>query len=92
MKSLSGWAFLNNESAWSNDTMNDGRIFAQAARDNAMNSLIVVPLRHGGKAIGLLQVSAIRPAHAFVEEDVQTLDLLSVALSAAMSHASSTRR
>src|SRR5579884_3152293 len=85
-RSLSGWAFEHNEPAFSNDMANDPRAHSRAARENDVRSIIVVPLRHGGEAVGLLQVSSTR-TDAFAEEDVQTLDLLSVVLSAAMSHA-----
>jgi diguanylate cyclase (GGDEF)-like protein/PAS domain S-box-containing protein len=87
LRSLSGYAFLNNESALTSDAENDERVHSKAARMFGMKSMIVVPLRHGDQPVGLLQVSSTR-THAFDEDDVHTLDLLSVVLSAAMSHAS----
>jgi diguanylate cyclase (GGDEF)-like protein/PAS domain S-box-containing protein len=87
LKSLSGWAFLNNASALCNDCDNDPRIHGPAARANGIRSMIVVPLRHGDRPVGLLQVSSTE-AQAFGEDDVRTLDLLSVVLSGAMTHAS----
>jgi diguanylate cyclase (GGDEF)-like protein/PAS domain S-box-containing protein len=86
LRSLSGWAFLNNMSASTNDADRDARVHQRAAKRFAMRSMIVVPLRHGDKPIGLLQVSS-RDADAFGDDDVHTLDLVSVVLSAAMSHA-----
>ncbi len=87
LKSLSGWAFLNNASALCNDCANDKRIHSPAARANGIRSMIVVPLRHGDRPVGLLQVSSTE-ANAFGDDDVRTLDLLAVVLSGAMTHAS----
>jgi len=86
LRSLSGWAFLNNVSASTNDADRDERVHHRAAQRFGMRSMIVVPLRHGDKPIGLLQVSS-RDTGAFDDDDVHTLDLLSVVLSATMSHA-----
>ena len=49
--------------------------------------MIVVPLRHGERPIGVLQIVG-NEKDAFIQEDVATIELLSVVLSAAMSHAS----
>ena len=87
LRSLSGWAFLNNVSAIASDVEHDDRVNQPAARRFGLRSMIVVPLRHGDKPVGLLQVSS-RECDAFGDDDVHTLDLLSVVLSAAMSHAS----
>ena len=48
-------------------------------------SMVVVPLRHGGATIGLLQVVASRP-HAFRVWHVQALRVLGGVLAAALSH------
>jgi len=49
-------------------------------------SLVCVPLLHGQKTVGLLQVVAKR-THSFGEKDVDSLRLLAVVISAALSHA-----
>jgi diguanylate cyclase (GGDEF)-like protein/PAS domain S-box-containing protein len=49
-------------------------------------SLVAVPLQHDQKTVGLLQVVAKRP-HGFAEKDVDSLRLLAVVISAALSHA-----
>ena len=48
--------------------------------------MIAVPLLHAGKPVGSLLVLSQTPA-AFDDEDVRSLELLSVVISAAMSHA-----
>jgi diguanylate cyclase (GGDEF)-like protein/PAS domain S-box-containing protein len=50
-------------------------------------SLVAVPLRHDQQTVGLLEVVSTE-AEAFGPRDVESLELLSVVLSAAMSHAS----
>jgi PAS domain S-box-containing protein len=87
LDSLTGWALLNNRSVTANDLQNDPRANRAAARGDGIGAMIVVPLQHGEKAIGVLQIVANRK-DAFVEEDVRVIELLSVVLSAAMSHAS----
>ena len=49
-------------------------------------SMVTVPLRHDQRTVGLLQVVSSRPS-AFAERDVDSLQLLGVVLSAAMSQA-----
>ena len=49
-------------------------------------SLVCVPLQHGQKTVGLLLVVAKR-THSFAEKDVDSLRLLAVVISAALSHA-----
>ena len=48
--------------------------------------MVLVPLRHVEGEVGQLQVLS-KELDAFTEDDVSTLELLSVALSSAMSHA-----
>jgi diguanylate cyclase (GGDEF)-like protein/PAS domain S-box-containing protein len=83
---LSSWAFENDESAFCMDTEDDPRIEAELAGD-ATRSMVVVPLRHAGGTVGLIQVMSEQP-DCFQIEDLNTLELLSVVLSSAMSHAS----
>ncbi|MDX6517011.1 MAG: hypothetical protein QOH73_2677 [Gaiellaceae bacterium] len=84
---LSGWAFENDESAFCMDTEDDPRIDEATAAGEGTRSMVVVPLRHAGQTVGLIQVMSDKP-DCFQIEDLNTLELLSVVLSSAMSHAS----
>jgi diguanylate cyclase (GGDEF)-like protein/PAS domain S-box-containing protein len=84
---LSGWAFQNSESAFCTDTEEDPRVDPDVVVGDPTRSVIVVPLNHGGGIVGLIQVMSEDP-DAFNIEDLSTLELLSVVLSSAMSHAS----
>ena len=59
---------------------------ASTLHERGIRSMIAVPLRHGDTIVGLLSVLSREP-DVFTEEDVGTLELLSVVLSAAISHA-----
>ncbi|HEX7625732.1 MAG TPA: PAS domain S-box protein [Gaiellaceae bacterium] len=87
MDSFTGWALLRNESVLANDLQNDPHAHRKTARRDAIGSMIVVPLRHGETPVGVLQVVG-HDKNAFAQEDVRTIELLSVVLSAAISHAS----
>jgi diguanylate cyclase (GGDEF)-like protein/PAS domain S-box-containing protein len=56
------------------------------ALERGIRSIVAVPLRHGETIVGLLTVLSQRPG-TFTQEDLSTLELLSVVLSAAISHA-----
>ena len=83
--SLPGWVLSNDQPALVDDGPNDPR-FGSIARELGIRSAIAVPLRHGEVAAELVVVS--RELHAFTEDDLKTLELLSVVLSSALSHAS----
>lgn len=85
--SLTGWALLHNQSLVCNDMQNDIRANRVICERDGVRAMILVPLRHGEKPIGVLQIVGTR-ANMFVDEDLRTVELLSVVLSAAMSHAS----
>jgi PAS domain S-box-containing protein len=85
--SLTGWALLNNQSLVCNDMQNDIRANRAICDRDGVRAMILVPLRHGETPIGVLQIVGSRP-NMFVDEDLRTIELLSVVLSAAMSHAS----
>jgi diguanylate cyclase (GGDEF)-like protein/PAS domain S-box-containing protein len=55
------------------------------ARANGLHSLVAVQLRHGDAVVGQLSVVA-RARDAFGEDDVSTLELLSLVLSAALAN------
>jgi diguanylate cyclase (GGDEF)-like protein/PAS domain S-box-containing protein len=80
---LSGWAFENDESAFCMDTEDDPRI---EELTDGTRSMVVVPLRHIGMTVGLIQVMS-EETDCFQIEDLNTLELLSVVLSSALSHA-----
>jgi PAS domain S-box-containing protein len=84
--SLTGWALRHNQSLVCNDMQKDLRADRSCARDG-VHAMILVPLRHGETPIGVLQIVGNR-TNMFVEDDLRTIELLSVVLSAAMSHAS----
>jgi diguanylate cyclase (GGDEF)-like protein/PAS domain S-box-containing protein len=81
---LSGWAFENDDAAFCMDTEDDPRIEEPM---RGTRSMVVVPLRHIGMTVGLIQVMSEQP-DCFQIEDLNTLELLSVVLSSALSHAS----
>jgi diguanylate cyclase (GGDEF)-like protein/PAS domain S-box-containing protein len=82
---LTGWVYENGRSTICIDTLTDERV-GPLAPTRGIRSMAVVPLRHGEETIGQLQVLSDVP-DSFTDEDVSTLELLSVVLSAAMSHA-----
>lgn len=82
---LTGWVHRHGQSTICHDTELDPRA-GSLARDHGIRSMVLVPLRHGDVAVGQLQVLSQRP-NAFTEDDQNTLELLSVVLSSALSHA-----
>jgi diguanylate cyclase (GGDEF)-like protein/PAS domain S-box-containing protein len=84
--SLAGWAIENDQSALCLDVDDDPRVEAALARSAGVRSLVVVPLRHGDRVVGALQILSDRP-DTFAQDDLTTLELLSVVLSSALSHA-----
>ncbi len=84
--SLPGWVLRNDQPALVSDGTNDTR-FGRMAREMGIRSAVVVPLRHREVAAGELVVAS-RELDAFTEEDLKTLELLSVVLSSALSHSS----
>ncbi|MGZ8716306.1 MAG: PAS domain S-box protein [Gaiellaceae bacterium] len=85
--SLTGWAFLHNQPVLCIDVQNDLRADRVTSSRDSIRSMIIVPLRHGERPIGVLQIVGTR-TNMFDPEDMRTIELLSVVLSAAMSHAS----
>ena len=81
---FSGSVYRNNRSAICADTKAIGNSLAHR---RGIRSLIAVPLRHRGEAVGLLNVLSRTP-NSFTAEDLNTLELLAVVLASVMSHAS----
>ena len=86
-ESLGGRAIRDRGSLICHDALTDQRVNAARVAATGVRSMIAVPLLHAGQPVGSLLVLAQRPA-AFDDEDVRTLELLSVVISASMSHAS----
>jgi PleD family two-component response regulator len=84
--SLAGRCLLQGEVLYCHDAETDPRVNLEAARRVGANSMLCVPLVHGDRAVGVLKVCDGR-AHAFDEDDVTTLRLLSSISAAAMAHA-----
>jgi diguanylate cyclase (GGDEF)-like protein len=84
---LSGLALDRDQVLYCEDTEIDPRVDRRASRRVNLRSMICVPLKHQGQAVGVLKVHSPRPRH-FGPADVETLNLLSEAISAHLAHAS----
>jgi len=85
-ESLGGLAIRDRRSLISHDARQDPRVNQARQRATGTRSMIAVPLLHAGNPVGTLLVLSHIPS-AFDERDVRALELLSVVISAAMSHA-----
>jgi diguanylate cyclase (GGDEF)-like protein/PAS domain S-box-containing protein len=80
---FSGWVYRQGGPAICNDT----RALANPlALQRGIRAMLAVPLRHADSPVGLLSVVSQEP-DAFAAHDLEVLELLSVVLSAAVSHA-----
>ncbi|HXD55439.1 MAG TPA: EAL domain-containing protein, partial [Solirubrobacteraceae bacterium] len=70
--SLSGNAVRSGRTLITDDTERDDRVNRDATRAFDVRSSVCVPLRRGGEAVGVLNVSSRRP-HAFEQHDVALL-------------------
>jgi diguanylate cyclase (GGDEF)-like protein/PAS domain S-box-containing protein len=84
--SLGGLAIRDRRSLISTNAPEDPRVNSERVRATGVHSMVAVPLLHAGEPVGTLLVLA-RAVNVFDDEDVRTLELLSVVISAAMSHA-----
>lgn len=84
--SLSGICLRTGEPAYCADSEIDPRVDKAACRAQSLRSMIIVPLRHRGKIVGVLNVNSPRP-RAFSQSDVRTVQLIGGAISAAYGHA-----
>jgi diguanylate cyclase (GGDEF)-like protein len=84
--SLSGLCVKTGEPMVSEDTALDPRVDRAACERVGLRSMVVAPLRHNDNLVGVLKVLAGVP-HAFGPEDVETLQLMSELIAAAMYHA-----
>ena len=85
--SLSGLCVLQDETLRCDDTEVDPRVDRQATRKVGIRSMLCVPLHHAGTAVGVVKVLA-PDTHAFDDQDIATLDLLSGVIGAHLHHAS----
>jgi diguanylate cyclase (GGDEF)-like protein/PAS domain S-box-containing protein len=83
---LAGIAVATRRSVLVGDIARDERASPEMAKRLRNRSLIAVPLLQAGETIGVLFVSDRHP-HAFDERDVANVELLSLVLAAALSHA-----
>ena len=83
--SISGECVRRKEILRSDDTRQDPRVNQAAIRQTGARSLIVVPLYHRQEIVGVLKVFSTR-AWAFSNRDVDTLQLMTGLIAAAMSH------
>jgi diguanylate cyclase (GGDEF)-like protein len=81
--SLSAQSVLEDALLMCDDTETDDRIDRDACRKVGTRSMMAVPLRQDGKAIGVLQVMSSR-ANAFTEQDAAALELAGGLLSSAI--------
>src|SRR5262245_58745977 len=85
--SLSGLSLDSGQVLYVEDTEIDPRLDRRTSRRVNARSMICVPLKHNGQSVGVLKVHSPQPRH-FGTTDVETLNLLSDAISAQMAHAS----
>jgi diguanylate cyclase (GGDEF)-like protein/PAS domain S-box-containing protein len=83
--SFPGWVHRHDQSAIQIDAQVDPRS-GPLARQLGMRSTVAVQLRHREKTVGQLIVISREPDF-FAQDDLETLELLSVVLSSALSHA-----
>lgn len=83
--SLSGRCLLQNEVLLCVDAKDDPRVDREARLNVGATSILCVPLVQGKRAVGVLKVCDPN-AHAFSDDDVTTLRVLSGMIAAAMAH------
>ncbi len=82
---VASWVHRHNRSVIIEDTHTDARA-GELSRKHGIRSHVIVPLHQGGDPIGSIHVVSPRVG-AFDDDTVRTLELISVALFAALSHA-----
>lgn len=85
-QSLSGLTVQLGTPLRCDDCETDPRVDLQACRRVGLRSMVVVPLTHDDAAVGVLKVLGASP-HAFGEQTVALLQLMSELIGAAMFHA-----
>ncbi|MHB1677911.1 MAG: EAL domain-containing protein [Sulfuriferula sp.] len=82
---FSGLCILRREVLNCSDTELDSRVNLEACRKMKARSIVVAPLLHAGKPVGVLKIMSHEP-DAFDERDVQTLQLMAGLIGAAIAH------
>jgi signal transduction histidine kinase/ActR/RegA family two-component response regulator len=83
---VSGRCVRTGQALRCDDAETDERVDREVSRKVGLRSMIVVPLLYDRRAFGVLKVLSSQPG-AFSDRDVQTLQLMSGLLAAALSHA-----
>ena len=84
--SLSGICVETGETFYCEDSEADPRVDKAACRAQGLRSMILVPLRHRGEVVGVLNINSPE-VRTFNENDVRTVQLIAGAISAAYGHA-----
>lgn len=85
-QSLSGLCVAERRVLVSTETRTDPRVDGEACRRIGVRSMIVVPLLHRDRAVGVLKVMSAEP-DGFADEDASTLQLMAGLIAAAIAHA-----
>ncbi len=81
--SLAGLALTTHQTLISDDIYQDTRVHSQAAKIPGLESMVVVPLTHHDKVVGVLKLISAQRAH-FQPQCIPLLEMLGKSLSAAM--------
>ncbi len=84
--SLSGICVKTGEAVYCEDSETDPRVDKVACRAQELRSMIIVPLRHRGEVVGVLNVNSPE-VRTFDSNAVRTVQLIGGAISAAYGHA-----
>lgn len=84
--SLSGLCVRTGEILKCDDSESDPRVDREACRKVGVRSMLVVPLHHGERVVGVLKVMSDVPG-LFTDTDAQTLQLLAGLMGSAMARA-----
>jgi PAS domain S-box-containing protein len=85
--SLSGQCVRTGTVLRCDDTETDARVDRAVYRQAGIRSLIITPLHHARRVIGVLKALSTKP-HAFSDRDVNAIQLMAGLVGAAMRHAS----
>lgn len=84
--SISGICVRTGETMVCTDSESDPRADRDACRRAGLRSMVLVPIRHSGRFVGVLNVNSPEPG-AFRDADIRTVELVGGVVSAAYSHA-----
>lgn len=84
--SLSGLCIAENRVLRCDDAEHDPRVNLEACRRVGLRSMLVIPLRHEGRAFGVLKVVSPFP-FAYREDDVRSMSMMATLVGAALGHA-----